>query len=112
MKEKNGKSFTVKALRKNEEEKYNVYAQMSRGVAQLHEIGYAHRDCKPDNFLFKYDVNYKIEKVLITDFGLSGLIDDSMQGKVFLPILEPDSPFKNFPYLLRCLPVGNFIFDD
>lgn len=44
-----------------------LFKQLCKGVAALHEVGASHLDCKPENFLFKDGV------LKVSDLGTSGL---------------------------------------
>ena len=43
-------------------------------IEYLHSSGIVHRDIKPENLLVVKDVNDQIDKIKITDFGLSKII--------------------------------------
>ena len=50
-----------------------IAMQVAAGLAAAHEQGLVHRDIKPANILLEYDV----DRVLITDFGLARAADDA-----------------------------------
>lgn len=55
--------------------KYDLCAQMAKGVAELHEAGVVHRDLHTGNILVKRDCTGAIYQIKIADFGLSSFVD-------------------------------------
>jgi len=67
-------------------------AEMILAVATLHELGFVHRDLKPDNFLFDKEGHIKL-----ADFGLSkgGIVKKlDTQGTVNMKIFLADASFR------------------
>jgi serine/threonine protein kinase len=51
-----------------------IMYQLIDVIDYLHSSGIVHRDVKPENLLVVKDVNDQIDKIKITDFGLSKII--------------------------------------
>ncbi|CAK89480.1 unnamed protein product (macronuclear) [Paramecium tetraurelia] len=49
--------------------KLNLFLQMVQGVQELHDLGYFHRDVKPENFVYFINQNQEYQIKLI-DFGI------------------------------------------
>jgi len=64
-----------------------VFQQMLQGIAAVHAAGVAHRDIKPDNFLFAEDGTLKL-----CDFGLSEVCGmNGLKGEFgTLPYMAPE----------------------
>ncbi|CAD8194936.1 unnamed protein product [Paramecium octaurelia] len=54
--------------------KLNLFLQMVQGVKELHELGYFHRDVKPENFVYFQNQNQEYQIKLI-DFGIAKQTD-------------------------------------
>ncbi len=54
-----------------QENKVNIMAQISRGLAFLHKSKIAHRDIKPENILIQPTAGVELVTVKLTDFGLA-----------------------------------------
>ena len=52
----------------------NIIRQACEGLAHAHEMGYCHRDLKPDNLM--YETQDKTSNIKIIDFGLAGDTND------------------------------------
>eukprot|EP00042_Codosiga_hollandica_P049281 m.569751 g.569751 ORF g.569751 m.569751 type:complete len:236 (-) comp57842_c1_seq5:884-1591(-) len=56
-----------------------IMRQMTEAIQYLHELGIVHRDLKPENLLFA--TKEPNADILVTDFGLSKLMEDSVALK-------------------------------
>ncbi len=89
----------IRSKKLDMKQKYAICSEMSQGIGQLHEIGLVHRDCKLDNFLYKLNEQHEIERIVVTDLGLSGHIhddDDDKNACLFVVIAESNFPSKSF----------------
>jgi serine/threonine protein kinase len=68
-------------------EQRKIALDMAKAVQQLHRLGIAHRDLKPDNFLIFTDAAGKLESVKVTDFGKATFLDEenSFKEQIQLP---------------------------
>ena len=82
--------YIVKRDRLDEPTAALVFKQIVSGVAYCHSFGIAHRDLKPENILVD-----KFPKVMVTDFGLCGYLDEKTLMKTFC-----GSPIYTAPELL------------
>jgi len=64
----------------NEKAAIHVVKQVASGIAHVHELGFVHRDLKPDNLM--YSTKAHDSKVKIIDFGLAG---DAQHGPCKTP---------------------------
>ena len=71
----NGKSFTdwVSLKRRTDEEIYQIGLQLLIACQEIHKLGLAHRDIKPDNIIIEeYEEDNKINyRVVLLDLGLA-----------------------------------------
>ncbi|CAD8055015.1 unnamed protein product [Paramecium primaurelia] len=75
--QKNG-IFTIMELAesfdiKNMSDKNGICLQMAKGVSELHQLGFFHRDLKPDNFVIGKD-----DKIKLIDFGTTKQIREEI----------------------------------
>jgi serine/threonine protein kinase len=68
----------------DESERMNILVQIATGLNQLHSLGWVHSDLKPDNVLVNCTSQmqrYTNCTASLTDFGLSYLASDYLEGK-------------------------------
>lgn len=77
-------------------------AEMIVAVATVHQLGYIHRDLKPDNILLDWQGHLKL-----TDLGLSKKVNDDVfffYGGIFR-FLGTAACVGALPYILRILSI-------
>ncbi|KAM7411247.1 hypothetical protein PAMA_021304 [Pampus argenteus] len=62
----------------SEKDASSVIQQVLQAVSYLHQNGIVHRDLKPENIL--YDSQDEDSKIMISDFGLSKMVDDGIMS--------------------------------
>lgn len=73
------------------EEAIDCVGQIAAGVAHAHSKNTIHGDIKPDNILIKVGANNRLERAVLTDFGLAKLQDEySSAHEGTLEYMAPD----------------------
>jgi len=67
---KQGKKFRIQEIK-------HLAIEILNGIDYLHNQKIIHRDLKPDNILVDLDENDQVNKVKITDFGVSKILTDN-----------------------------------
>ncbi|CAD8131291.1 unnamed protein product [Paramecium sonneborni] len=73
-------------------DKRKTCLEMAKGVFELHQLRFFHRDLKPNNFVVRKD-----EKIKLIDFGIAKTIAEEFQtqGKGKYVYMAPEVYFKN-----------------
>lgn len=64
----------------NLEEKYNIVLDIINGLHAMHSMKLIHADLKCSNVLYEYDKTEERNVAYITDFGISGFINEDIRG--------------------------------
>ena len=90
----------LKKIKYKDREKKIIIKNIIQGVSYLHNRDIVHHDLKPENILLKIDINQKITKLKIADFGLvmeNRLVMDGELGtRTYMPPIYEKSINKKY----------------